>query len=48
MIKQDYSKDDSSVELTDHPERIFGCSVFWAVLVCVISGYAFGLAVFGG
>jgi len=37
---------DYSVEITDHPERILGCSVFWGVLVSVILGFALGLAFF--
>jgi len=41
-------RDYSGTELTDHPERILGCSVYWAILICIISGFAFGLAVFGG
>jgi len=44
-VRQDYADE---MEITAHPERIFGHSVFWAVLVCIISGFVFGLAVFGG
>lgn len=45
VVRQDYADE---MERTDRPEHIFGHSVFWAVLVCIISGVVFALAVFGG
>lgn len=40
-IPRDYAKKEL-------PQHVVGCNVFWAILVCIISGFAFALAVFGG
>lgn len=45
-VRQDYKQ--TGIEIIDSPERIYASGTFWAVIVCIISGYAFALAVFGG
>jgi len=41
-------RDYSGIEVVDHPERVYASKAFWAGIALTVSGFAFGLAVFGG